>query len=80
MVLEDGGSTAALGGGFRGWLEIAVAALGSSCGRRTCNDGIGISVVKVEGYCHNVGASAGVDGKRGRVQCEGRTLAVMARR
>jgi hypothetical protein len=67
VALEDGGSAAALGGGF-GWrLKIAAAALGGGCGRRTCSDGIGISVVKAKGYCHDVGISVGEDGKRGCV-------------
>ncbi len=80
VALEGGGGVAALGGGFGRWLKIAAAALGSGCGRRTCNDGIGITVIKAKGYCHNVGISVGKDGKRGVVQCEGCTLAAMAMR
>ncbi len=49
VALEDGGSTAVLGGGV-GWrLKTAVAALGSGKGKKTCNDSIGISIVKAEG-------------------------------
>jgi hypothetical protein len=61
-------------------LKIAAGALGCGCGRRTCNDGIGISVVKAKGYCYEVAISVGKDGKRGNVQCKGHTLAAMARR
>ncbi len=78
--MEDGVSAPTLGGGFGLWLKIAAVALGSSCSRRTCNDGIGISIVKAEGYYHNVGVSVSKDGKRGHVQCEARTLAAKARR
>jgi hypothetical protein len=80
VVLEDGGGAAALGGGFGWWLKIAVAVMGGGCGRRTCNNGISISIIEAEGYCHNVGIRVGKDGKRGRVQYKGHTLAVMARR
>ncbi len=80
VALEGGSGAAALGGGFGRWLKIAAAALGSGCGRRTCNDGIGITFVKAKGYCHDVGVSVGKDNKRGAIQCEGHTLAAMARR
>jgi hypothetical protein len=80
VALEDGGGALAFGGGFGLRLKIAVAVLGSGCGRRTCNDGIGISVIKAEGYYHNVGISIGKDGKRGGIQCKAHTLAVKARR
>jgi hypothetical protein len=64
-TLEDCGGVAALGGGF-GWrLKIAAAAFGSGSGRRTCNNGIGISVVEAEGNCHKGGISISKDGKRG---------------
>ncbi len=46
MVLEDGGGMAALGGGTGQRLKIAATALGSSGGRRTCKDGIGIRIIK----------------------------------
>ncbi len=49
VVLEDCGGTLALGGSIGQWLKIASAALGGSGGRRTCNDGVGISVVKAKG-------------------------------
>jgi hypothetical protein len=80
VALEDGGGTVALGGGFGQQLKIAGAALGGGCVRRSCGDDTGISIVKAEGYYHNVGISVGKDGKRGCVQCEGCMLAVMARR
>jgi hypothetical protein len=49
VALEDGGSAATLGGGF-GWRsKIAAVALGGGCGRRTCDDGVGVSVVKARG-------------------------------
>ncbi len=44
VVLEDGGSAAALGSGIGRQLKIAAAALGSRGGRRTCDDGVGIDV------------------------------------
>jgi hypothetical protein len=80
VALEDDGGTAALGGGFGWQLKIAEAALGGGCGRRTCNNGIGISVIKAKGYCQDVSVSVGKDGKRGCIQCEGHMLAAMARR
>jgi hypothetical protein len=80
VVLEDGGGTAALGGGIGLRLKIAAEALGGGCGRRTYKDGIGISVIKAEGYCYYIGISVGKDGKRGRVRCEECMLATMARR
>ncbi len=49
VVLEAGGSAAVLGGGIGQWLKIAAAALGGGSGRRTCIDGIGISVVEAKG-------------------------------
>ncbi len=65
VVLEDGSSAAALGGGI-GWrLKIAAAALGGSSGRGTCNDGVGVSVVKAKGLLYNVSISVGKDGERG---------------
>ncbi len=78
VSLEDGGRGAALGGGFGQRLRIAVAALGGGCGRRTCNDGIGISVIEAEGYCHNIGISIGKDGERGCIRCKGPMLAAMS--
>ncbi len=49
VALEDGGGTAALGGGI-GWrLKIAAAALGGGGVIRTCNDGVSVSIVKTEG-------------------------------
>ncbi len=74
MVLEEGGGVVALGGGFGQRLKIAVAALGGSCSRRLCNDGIGISIVEAKGYCHKAGVSVGKDGERGCVRCEGRIV------
>jgi hypothetical protein len=51
LALEDGGGmVVALGGGVgrRCWgtVEDAAAALGGTGGRRTCDKGIGISIVK----------------------------------
>ncbi len=79
VALEDGGGAPVLGGGFGLQLKIAVVALGGGCGRRTCNDGIGISVVEAEGYYHNVGLNVSKDGKRGGIRCEGCKLAAIAR-
>jgi hypothetical protein len=67
VALEYGGGAMALGGGFGRQLKIAVAALGYSCSRRTCNNGIGISIVKAKIYYHNVSISAGKDGERERI-------------
>jgi hypothetical protein len=48
LALEDGGGAAALRGGI-GWRsKIAVAALGGGCSRRTCDDGVGNSVVEAQ--------------------------------
>jgi hypothetical protein len=80
VVLEDGSSMAALGGGI-GWrLKIAAAALGGSGGRGTCNDGVGVSIVKAKGLLYNVGINVSKDGKRGCAQCKGQMPAAMARR
>jgi hypothetical protein len=49
VALEDGGGLLALGGGIGRRLKIAAAALGGGGGRRTCNNGVGISVVKAKG-------------------------------
>jgi hypothetical protein len=49
-ALEDGGDAAALGGGVGRWFKIVVVALGGSGRRRTCNDGVGVSVVKAKGF------------------------------
>jgi hypothetical protein len=49
MALEDGGGVAALRGGIGWWLKIAAAALGGGGIRRTCNDGVGIGIVKAKG-------------------------------
>ncbi len=50
MALEDGGSAAALGGGIGWHLKIALAVLGGrDGGRRTCNNGNGISIVEAKG-------------------------------
>jgi hypothetical protein len=49
VALEAGGGAAVLGGGFGQRLKIAAAALGSGGGRRTCNDGINVSIVKAKG-------------------------------
>jgi hypothetical protein len=46
---------------------LAVAALGSGCGRRTCDNGVGTSVVEAEGLYYNIGISIGKDGKKGCV-------------
>ncbi len=49
VVLKSGGGAVALGGGI-GWrLKIAAAALCGGGSRRTCNDGIGVSIVEAEG-------------------------------
>ena len=50
VASDDGGSTVALGGGFGPRLKVAAVALGGGCGRRTCNNDIGISIVEAEGY------------------------------
>jgi hypothetical protein len=63
VTLEDSGGTVALGGGFGQQLKIAAVALGSGCGRRRCNDGIAISIIKAKGYCHDVGVSVGKTGR-----------------
>ena len=49
VALEDCGGTAAFGGGVGQQFRIAAAALGSGGGRRTCNNGISLNVVKAEG-------------------------------
>jgi hypothetical protein len=53
MVLEDGSSAVALGGGVGHWLKIAVGALGGGGGRRSCDNGIsvdiGINAIKAVG-------------------------------
>jgi hypothetical protein len=59
MKMEDGGSAAvalegfgcaaALGSGIGWWFKIAAVELGGSSSRRTCNNGLGISVVKAKG-------------------------------
>jgi hypothetical protein len=50
VALEDGSSVAALGGGVGQWFKIAAAMLGGSGGRRTCDEGVGISVVEAKGF------------------------------
>ncbi len=80
LALEDDGGTAALEGGFGRRLKIAVVVLGGGCGRRTCNDGISISIIEAEGYCHDVGISIDKNDERGCIQCEGRMLASMTMR
>ncbi len=49
VALKDGGSAVALGSGVGRQFKIAAAALGSGGSRRTCNDGIGISIAEAEG-------------------------------
>ncbi len=49
MSLEDGGSKAALGGGAGCRLKIAVAVLGSGGSTRTCDNSIGINIIKAVG-------------------------------
>jgi hypothetical protein len=49
VALEDGGSLVALGGGVGWWSKIVVVAFGSGSSRRTCNNGIGISIAKAKG-------------------------------
>ncbi len=49
VVLEDCGGTAALGGDVGRWFKIAAVALGGGGGRKTCNNGVSISVVKAGG-------------------------------
>ncbi len=47
MALENGGDAAALGGGVGKRLKKSATALGSGGGgRRTCDDGIGVSIVE----------------------------------
>jgi hypothetical protein len=48
VALKDGGG-AASGGGIGWQLKIAVAELGGSSDRRTCNNGIGVIIIKVKG-------------------------------
>ncbi len=48
-VVKDGSGAATLGGGVGQSFKIAAAALVGSGSRRTCNDGIGVSIVKAEG-------------------------------
>jgi hypothetical protein len=49
VALKDGGSAVALGGGVGRQFKIAVAVLGSGGSRRTCNDGVGVSIAEAEG-------------------------------
>jgi hypothetical protein len=50
MALEDGGGGGmALGAGIGWQLMIAVAALGGGSGRRTCDYGVGVSIVEAKG-------------------------------
>ncbi len=49
VSLKDGGGMAALGGGVGKLLRIAAVALGNGGGRRTCDYGISISIVKAKG-------------------------------
>jgi hypothetical protein len=49
MALKNGGSLVALGGGVGRRMKIIVAALGSSGGRRTCHNGIGVIIIEAEG-------------------------------
>ncbi len=80
VALENGGGVGALEDGV-GWrLKIAVAALGGGGSRRTCNGGVGISVLEAKGLLYNVGVSIGEYGKRGHLPCKGSTPAAMARR
>ncbi len=55
MVLDGGGAAVALGGSVVGWhwaaVEDAAVALGGGGGKRTCNDGVGISVVDLGLNC-----------------------------
>ncbi len=78
--MEDCGGMAVLGGDIVRWFKVAVTVLGGSGSRTTCDNGVGTSVVEAEGLYYDVGVSIGKDGKKGCVQCEGRTLAVMAMR
>jgi hypothetical protein len=49
VALEDGGHAAALGVGVGRQFKIVGVALGGGGGRRTCNNGVGISIVKAKG-------------------------------
>jgi hypothetical protein len=49
VALEDGGAAVGLGGGVGRRFKIAAAALGSGGGRRTCDNGIGVSIIKAGG-------------------------------
>jgi hypothetical protein len=80
VALEDCGGTAVLGGDAGWWFKIAVTVLGGSGSRRTCDNGVGTSIVEAEGLYYNIGISIGKEGKKGCVRCKGRTLAVMAMR
>jgi hypothetical protein len=61
VVLVECSNAAALGSDVGRWFKIAVAGLGGSGGRRACNDGVGISVVKADGLYYNIGISVGKD-------------------
>ncbi len=56
VALEDGNSVAAFGGGVGRRLKIA-AVLGSGGGGRTCDNGIGVSIVEVKGLLFTTSAS-----------------------
>ncbi len=48
VALEDCGSAVVLGGGIGQRFKIALVALGGGSDRRTCDNGIGISVVEAK--------------------------------
>ncbi len=49
VALEDGGGGVTLGAGIGLQFKTAVVALGGGVGRRTCDDGVGISVAEAKG-------------------------------
>jgi hypothetical protein len=49
VALEDGGSSVALGGGIGWWSKIVAAVLGGGGSKRTCTNGIGISITEAGG-------------------------------
>jgi hypothetical protein len=49
VALEDGGGVVVLGSGIGQRLKIAAAVFSGGSGRRTCDDGIGISIVEAKG-------------------------------
>ncbi len=82
LVLEDGGGVAALGGGIGRQLKITVGLGGGGGGRRTCNNGIGISILEAKAKGLQLGHwCQRQQGQQERMSpMQGRQLAVMVRR